>query len=185
VKVSRASVPDVFFIEPRVINDSRGFFMESWSEREFEKATGLKPCFVQDNHSRSRGGVLRGLHYQVRQPQGKLVRVVRGATFDVCVDLRPGSDCFGRWVGIELSDENHRQIWIPPGFAHGFLVLTDWADVLYKATDYHAPEFDRALLWNDPAIGIEWPLKGRVPTLSDRDKNAMPLARCELVGVMV
>jgi dTDP-4-dehydrorhamnose 3,5-epimerase len=180
MKVTSTSIPEVLVIEPRVMTDARGFFLESWNQREFEKATGLKTSFVQDNHSGSRGGVLRGLHYQVHQPQGKLVRVVRGATFDVCVDLRSGSAHFGRWVGIELSEVNHRQVWIPPGFAHGFLVLTDWADVLYKATDYHAPEYDRALIWNDLTVDIDWPLAGRKPILSDRDSRASPLAGCEL-----
>ncbi|MCC6813093.1 MAG: dTDP-4-dehydrorhamnose 3,5-epimerase, partial [Rubrivivax sp.] len=148
----------VLVLEPRVFGDDRGFFMESYNRRSFAQATGLDIDFVQDNHSRSRKGVLRGLHYQLRQPQGKLVRVTHGAVFDVAVDIRRGSPTFGRWVGVELSADNHRQLWVPPGLAHGFVVLSDSADFLYKTTDYYAPEHERSIAWDDPAIGIDWPL---------------------------
>jgi len=148
----------VLILEPRVFGDARGFFMESFNRRVFEQLTGAHADFVQDNHSRSAKGVLRGLHYQIRQPQGKLVRVVRGAVFDVAVDLRRSSPTFGRWVGAELTEDNHRQLWVPPGLAHGFVVLSDSADFLYKTTDYYAPEHERCIAWDDPAIGIDWPL---------------------------
>ena len=171
-----------FILEPKVFGDARGFFMESYNRRDFLAATGLDVDFVQDNHSRSRRGVLRGLHYQTKQPQGKLVRVVRGAVFDVVVDIRRSSPTFGRWAGVELSEDNQRQFWIPPGFAHGFLVLTESADFLYKATDWYAPEHERGIAWNDPAIGIDWPLDavGGVPLLSDKDRAAPPLAQAEV-----
>ena len=170
-----------FILEPKVFGDARGFFMESYNRRDFAAATGLDVDFVQDNHSRSRRGVLRGLHYQIRQPQGKLVRVVRGAVFDVAVDIRRSSPTFGRWAGVELSEENQRQFWIPPGFAHGFLVLTESADFLYKATDWYAPEHERGIAWNDPAIGIEWPLDAiGQPLLSDKDRAAPALAQAEV-----
>ena len=170
-----------FILEPKVFGDARGFFMESYNRRDFAAATGLDVDFVQDNHSRSRRGVLRGLHYQIKQPQGKLVRVVRGAVFDVAVDIRRSSPTFGRWTGTELSEDNQRQFWIPPGFAHGFLVLTESADFLYKATDWYAPEHERGIAWNDPAIGIEWPL-GAIgqPLLSDKDRAAPALAQAEV-----
>lgn len=175
MKVMPTAIPDVLVIEPCMFGDTRGFFLESFNQRAFKEATGLTANFVQDNHSRSAKGVLRGLHYQLKQPQGKLVRVVRGAVFDVAVDIRKSSPHFGRWVGVELSEDNHRQLWIPPGFAHGFLVLSDSADFLYKTTDYYAPEHERAILWNDPAIGIAWPLTAE-PLLSAKDKAASLLA---------
>jgi dTDP-4-dehydrorhamnose 3,5-epimerase len=180
LKTIETALPGVLIIEPRLFGDARGFFLESWNARAFAQATGLDTHFVQDNHSRSRRGVLRGLHYQIRQPQGKLVRVVRGAIFDVAVDLRKSSPTFGRWFGVELTEDNHRQLWVPPGFGHGFLVLTESADVLYKATDYYAPEHERSLLWNDPAVGIEWPLDGIEPLLSAKDAEGLPLAECEV-----
>jgi dTDP-4-dehydrorhamnose 3,5-epimerase len=180
LKTIETALPGVLIIEPRLFEDARGFFLESWNARAFAQATGVDLSFVQDNHSRSRRGVLRGLHYQIRQPQGKLVRVVRGAIFDVAVDLRKSSPTFGRWFGVELTEDNHRQLWVPPGFGHGFLVLTESADVLYKATDYYAPEHERSLLWNDPAVGIEWPLDGIEPLLSAKDAEGLPLAECEV-----
>lgn len=173
------AIPEVLILEPRVFGDARGFFMESWNRRTFA-ALGLDLDFVQDNHSRSQRGVLRGLHYQLKQTQGKLVRVVDGEVFDVAVDLRRTSPTFGRWVGTVLSAENKRLFWIPPGFAHGFLTLSDSADFLYKATDYYAPEHERSLLWNDPAIGIDWPLNGMVPSLAAKDAAGMLLKDAEL-----
>jgi len=180
MNVIETSLPGVLIIEPKVFGDARGFFFESWNERAFAQATGVNPRFVQDNHSRSRRGVLRGLHYQLRQPQGKLVRAARGAIFDVAVDLRRSSPHFGRWFGVALSEENHRQLWVPPGFGHGFLVLSESADVLYKATDYYAPEHERSLLWNDPRVGIDWPLDGAEPVLSAKDAAGLPLSDCEV-----
>ena len=177
--VVRTEIPDVLVLEPRVFGDSRGFFLESFNAKAFEQASGQRPEFVQDNHSRSAHGVLRGLHYQIRQPQGKLVRVVRGSVYDVAVDLRRSSPYFGKWVGAELSEQNNRQMWVPPGFAHGFLVLSESADFLYKTTDFYAPEHERSLLWNDPAVGVEWPLTSD-PLLSDKDRVALPLAQCEV-----
>ena len=174
----------VLVLEPRVFGDDRGFFMESYNRRSFAQATGLDIDFVQDNHSRSRKGVLRGLHYQLRQPQGKLVRVTHGAVFDVAVDIRRGSPTFGRWVGVELSADNHRQLWVPLGLAHGFVVLSDSADFLYKTTDYYAPEHERSIAWDDPAIGIDWPLAAHgitAPLLSAKDRAGQPLSRAELV----
>jgi dTDP-4-dehydrorhamnose 3,5-epimerase len=179
MNVIPTDLPEVLIIEPKVFGDDRGFFYESYNGRRFEELTGSKGNFVQDNHSRSAKNVLRGLHYQIRQPQGKLVRVTAGAVFDVAVDVRKSSPNFGKWVGIELSAENKRQLWIPPGFAHGFLVTTDHAEFLYKTTDYWAPEHERAILWNDPAIGIEWPLQAP-PLLSGKDQQAGPLASAEL-----
>ena len=174
-------LPDVKIVRREVFGDARGFFLESYNRRDFAAATGVDVDFVQDNHSRSRRGVLRGLHYQIKQPQGKLVRVVRGAVFDVAVDIRRSSPTFGRWTGTELSEENQRQFWIPPGFAHGFLVLTDTADFLYKATDWYAPEHERGIAWNDPAIGVEWPLDAiGEPLLSDKDRVAPALAQAEV-----
>jgi dTDP-4-dehydrorhamnose 3,5-epimerase len=172
-------IPDVLIVEPKVHGDARGFFFESYNERAFRDATGVNPVFVQDNHSRSAKGVLRGLHYQVRQPQGKLVRVVRGSAFDVAVDVRKKSPTFGRWVGVELSEENHRQLWIPEGFAHGFLVTSESADFVYKATDYYAPQHERCIAWNDPQIGIDWPLQGQ-PDLSAKDAAGASLANAEV-----
>lgn len=156
--VTQTSLPGVLIIEPRVFGDSRGFFLESWNARTFAEITGLQRDFVQDNHSRSQKGVLRGLHFQREHTQGKLVRVVSGRVFDVAVDVRRSSPTFGQWTGVELSAENHRQLWIPEGFAHGFLVLSESADFLYKTTDYYHPASDRTLLWNDSAVGIDWPL---------------------------
>ena len=177
--VTPTAIPDVLMLEPKVFGDSRGFFFESFNEQDFAQATGLNVTFVQDNHSRSAKGVLRGLHYQLQQPQGKLVRVVRGAVFDVAVDIRRSSPTFGQWVGSELSEDNHRQFWVPPGFAHGFVVLSDSADFLYKTTDYYAPAHERCIAWNDPDIGIEWPV-GLEPVLSAKDVSGMPLAKAEL-----
>jgi dTDP-4-dehydrorhamnose 3,5-epimerase len=178
MKLVPTSLPDVLIIEPRVFGDSRGFFLESWNRRTFADL-GLNPDFVQDNQSRSAKGVLRGLHYQLRQPQGKLVRVIQGAVFDVAVDIRRSSPTFGRWEGVELSAENQRMLWIPPGFAHGFLVLSDLADFCYKATAYYAPEDERCIQWNDPEIGIRWPLDGE-PTLSPKDRAGTPLLAAQV-----
>jgi len=174
MKVIRTSIPEVLIFEPQVFGDARGFLLESWNARRFCDAVGFDISFVQDNHSRSRRGVLRGLHYQIKQPQGKLVRVATGRVFDAAVDLRKSSPTFGRWAGAELSGDNHRQLWIPAGFAHGFLVLSDSADFLYKTTDYYAPQHERSVLWNDPAIGIDWPTDGE-PTLSAKDKAGVLL----------
>lgn len=173
------AIPDVLIIEPKVYGDARGFFFESYNEHAFAQATGLKVNFVQDNHSRSAKGVLRGLHYQLKQPQGKLVRVVRGSVYDVAVDLRKSSPTFGRWVGAELSEDNQRQMWVPAGFAHGFLVTSESADFLYKTTDYYAPEQERCIAWNDPAIGIQWPL-AEAPVLSGKDQQGRLLAQAEV-----
>jgi len=178
MQVVKTSIPDVLIFEPKVFGDERGFFLESFNERVMRKA-GLNYSFVQDNHSRSTRNVLRGLHYQIRQPQGKLVRVVVGRVFDVAVDLRRKSATFGKWVGMELNAENKKMFWIPPGFAHGFQVLSESADFLYKATDYYAPEHERSILWNDPVIGIEWPLNGE-PLLSVKDRAAVPLAQADI-----
>jgi len=178
VKVERAAIPDVLVLEPQVFGDARGFFYESYNRRRFAAATGLDVEFVQDNHSRSARNVLRGLHYQVRQPQGKLVRVVSGEIWDVAVDLRRGSPSFGRWVAARLDAVSHRMLWIPPGFAHGFVVLSEQADVVYKATDFYAPEHERTLLWNDPALAIPWPLAGE-PVMTDKDRRGVPLISAE------
>jgi dTDP-4-dehydrorhamnose 3,5-epimerase len=171
-------IPDVLILEPRVFGDERGFFFESFNRREFEQAAGVRADFVQDNHSRSRRGVLRGLHYQIRQPQGKLVRIVSGEVFDVAVDLRRSSPTFGRWTGTRLTAENKRMMWIPAGFAHGFLVLSESADFLYKTTDYYAPEHERCLIWNDPEVGIRWPLEAE-PVLAPKDRAGKPLKEAE------
>ncbi|PKO54379.1 MAG: dTDP-4-dehydrorhamnose 3,5-epimerase [Betaproteobacteria bacterium HGW-Betaproteobacteria-2] len=179
MRVIPTAIPDVLIIEPKVFGDARGFFYESYNQKDFQNATGLKVDFVQDNHSRSGKNVLRGLHYQIQQPQGKLVRVVRGAVFDVAVDLRKSSATFGQWVGAELSEENARQMWVPAGFAHGFLVLSEVADFLYKTTDYYAPEYERSIIWNDPDIGIKWPLEA-APSLSSKDMNAISFKSAEL-----
>ena len=165
--------------EPRVFRDERGFFFESWNARNFNHAIGSDIQFVQDNHSHSARHVLRGLHYQIKQPQGKLVRAARGRIFDVAVDIRTSSPSFGRWTGVELSDENCRQMWVPAGFAHGFLVLSESADVLYKATDYYAPEHERCLAWNDADVGIAWPLQA-APILSPKDAAGLPLREAEV-----
>jgi dTDP-4-dehydrorhamnose 3,5-epimerase len=180
MKVTQTAIPEVMVLEPKVFGDARGFFFESFNQRAFNEATGLDVQFVQDNHSRSAKGVLRGLHYQVRQPQGKLVRVVRGAVFDVAVDIRRSSPTFGQWVGVELSEDNHQQLWVPAGFAHGFLVLSDSAEFLYKTTDYYAPEHERCIAWNDPEIGITWPTVSHGPQLSSKDAAAPQLARVEV-----
>lgn len=179
MKVIETAIPDLLILEPKVFGDARGFFMESYNAKAFQDATGLDVNFVQDNHSRSGKGVLRGLHYQIEQAQGKLVRVTRGSVFDAVVDLRKSSPTFGQWAGVELSEENSRQLWIPPGFAHGFLVTSDSADFLYKTTDYYAPQFERSLAWNDPTVGVEWPLAGAAPLLSAKDVAGKPLAECE------
>lgn len=178
MKVTPCAIADVLLIEPRVFGDARGFFFESFNQRAFAQATGLDVNFVQDNHSKSTKGVLRGLHYQVIHPQGKLVRVVAGEVFDVAVDIRPDSPTFGRWVGEMLSADNNRQLWIPPGLAHGFLVLSDSAEFLYKTTDYYAPEHERCLAWNDPAVAIAWPDLGSPPQLSAKDAAGAALASC-------
>ena len=172
-------IPDVIILEPKVFGDERGFFYESFNAKSFADQTGAKVDFVQDNHSKSAKGVLRGLHYQIQQPQGKLVRVVAGEVFDVAVDIRRSSPTFGHWVGVTLSAENKRQLWIPAGFAHGFLVTSDSAEFLYKTTDYYAPEYERSILWDDPAIGIEWPLEGE-PILSNKDKVGKLLRDAEV-----
>ncbi|MBW7859892.1 MAG: dTDP-4-dehydrorhamnose 3,5-epimerase [Rhodocyclaceae bacterium] len=179
MKVIKLEIPGPLLIEPRVFGDERGFFLESYNARTFAERTGVEAGFVQDNHSRSARGVLRGLHYQIRQPQGKLVRVVRGRVFDVAVDLRRPSSTFGKWVGVELSEDDHRQFWIPPGFAHGFVVLSEFADFLYKTTDYYAPEHERCLIWNDSDVGVDWPL-GVSPILSEKDRQGLRLAECEV-----
>lgn len=181
MKVTPSSIPDVLITEPRVFGDSRGFFFESFNQRNFSRMTGLDVNFVQDNHSRSGKGVLRGLHYQIHQPQGKLVRVVRGAVFDVAVDIRKSSPTFGQWVGAELTEENHLQLWIPPGFAHGFYVLSDSADFLYKTTEYYLPDLERSIAWNDPEIAISWPIEqGTHPVISAKDEKAARLADAEV-----
>jgi dTDP-4-dehydrorhamnose 3,5-epimerase len=180
MKVTPTAIPDLLVLEPRVHGDARGFFLESFNRRAFREATGIDADFVQDNHSRSAQGVLRGLHYQLRQAQGKLVRVVRGSVYDVAVDIRKSSPTCGQWVGLELSEENQRQLWIPPGFAHGFLVLSASADFLYKTTDYYAPEHERCIAWNDPALGVEWPQVPGGPRLSAKDQVGTPFAQAEL-----
>ncbi|SFA85362.1 dTDP-4-dehydrorhamnose 3,5-epimerase [Azotobacter beijerinckii] len=174
----QTEIPDVFIIEPKVFGDERGFFFESFNARRFAELTGANPEFVQDNHSRSVKGVLRGLHYQIRQPQGKLVRVVSGEVWDVAVDLRRSSPTFGKWVGVTLSAENKRQLWIPEGFAHGFVVVSEAAEFLYKTTDYWAPEHERSILWNDPTLNLPWPLEGE-PSLSAKDRDGVLLAQAE------
>lgn len=179
MKVIPTAIDGLLVIEPTVFGDDRGFFYESFNQRRFEDLTGVKAGFVQDNHSRSARNVLRGLHYQIQQAQGKLVRVTSGSVFDVAVDLRKSSPTFGQWHGLELSAENKRQFWIPPGFAHGFVVTSEHAEFLYKTTDYYAPEHERALIWNDPAIGIEWPLDAE-PLLSGKDQKGLKLADAEV-----
>lgn len=171
MNVIQTEIPDALIIEPRVFGDERGFFFESFNERTWQEKTGLNTRFVQHNHSRSAGNVLRGLHYQIRQPQGKLVRVLSGEVFDVAVDLRKSSRTFGRWVGVHLSAENKRQFWVPEGFGHGFVVVSESADFLYLATDFYAPRHERAIAWNDPDINIDWPLM-EAPLLSDKDRQA-------------
>ena len=179
MQVVTTGLPGVLLLEPKVFGDERGFFFESYNRRTFHKATGVDVEFVQDNHSRSKKNVLRGLHYQVRQAQGKLVRVIAGEVWDVAVDLRRSSPTFGKWAGFTLSAESKRMAWIPPGFAHGFFVTSESADVLYKTTDYYAPEHERSLRWDDPQLGIPWPLRG-APILSAKDAAAPGLAEAEL-----
>ena len=178
MKATPLAIPDVLLIEPRVFGDDRGFFFESFNQAQFDAAVGRKVTFVQDNHSRSAKNVLRGLHYQIRQPQGKLVRVVAGEVFDVAVDMRKSSPTFGRWVGEVLSAENKRQLWVPEGFAHGFAVLSESAEFLYKTTDYYAPEHERCVAWNDPDLAIGWPLSGE-PVLSSKDNKGAALVTSE------
>lgn len=179
MKVTHLDIPEVCLIEPQVFGDARGFFFESFNQRRFDEAIGEEVNFVQDNHSKSARNVLRGLHYQIQQAQGKLVRVVHGDVFDVAVDLRKQSKTFGKWVGVRLSAENKKQLWIPEGFAHGFLVLSETAEFLYKTTDYYAPEHERSLLWSDPTLGIDWPIEGK-PQLATKDANAQLLVDAEV-----
>ncbi|MES2016816.1 MAG: dTDP-4-dehydrorhamnose 3,5-epimerase [Pseudomonadota bacterium] len=179
MQIHQTAIPDVLILEPKSYGDERGFFYESFNQRAFAELTGVKANFVQDNHSKSARNVLRGLHYQIEQAQGKLVRVVAGEVFDVAVDLRKSSPTFGHWVGAILSAENKRQLWVPQGFAHGFVVTSDSAEFLYKTTDYYAPQFERSIAWNDPAIGIEWP-EGLVPVLSAKDQVGKLLADADV-----
>ena len=178
MRVTPSAIPEVLLLEPKVFGDERGFFLESYSRRAFAQATGIDVEFVQDNHSRSVKNVLRGLHYQLRQPQGKLIRVTEGEIWDVAVDLRRGSPAFGRWTGMKLDAAARRMLWVPAGFAHGFVVLSEFAEVQYKVTDYYAPEHEHSLLWNDPALAIRWPHRGEA-VLSDKDRRGMPLAQAE------
>jgi dTDP-4-dehydrorhamnose 3,5-epimerase len=180
MKAIATPLAGVFVLEPKAFGDARGFFFESFNEREFQKAIGAPVHFVQDNHSHSAKGVLRGLHYQIQQPQGKLVRVVAGEVFDVAVDLRKSSPTFGQWFGQRLSAENKLQLWIPAGFAHGFIVLSDSADFLYKTTDYWAPEFERCIVWNDPDLAIAWPLAGQTPLVSAKDALGVAFRAAEV-----
>ncbi len=175
MQITPTAIPDVLIVMPKVHGDARGFFFESFNARDFKTLTGFTPNFVQDNHSHSAKNILRGMHYQLTKPQGKLVRVVRGAVFDVAVDMRKSSPTYGKYVGTELSEENHRQLWVPPGFAHGFLTLTDSADFLYKTTDYYTPEDEHCVAWNDKDLGINWPLNGE-PTISARDAKGVAFA---------
>ena len=179
MQVTATAIPEVLLIEPKVFGDERGFFFESFNQRVWQEQTGITRDFVQDNHSRSARGVLRGLHYQIRRPQGKLVRVVVGEVFDVAVDLRRGSPTFGSWVGEILSAENKKQLWVPEGFVHGFLVLSESADFLYRTSDYYAPEHERCIIWNDPDLGIDWPLIGP-PGLSAKDAMGTPFRLAEV-----
>lgn len=180
MKATPTAIPDVVVIEPKVFGDARGFFYESFNGKAFDEAVGRHVEFVQDNHSRSTKGVLRGLHYQLEQTQGKLVRVARGAVFDVAVDIRRTSLTFGQWVGVELSEENHKQLWVPEGFAHGFLVLSESADFLYKTTDYYAPAHERTIRWDDPVLAVAWPDIGVAPMLSAKDLAGLPMGTAEL-----
>ena len=179
MKITHTAIADVLILEPRVFADARGFFFESFNERDFAQATGISARFVQDNHSRSVRNTLRGLHYQIQQPQGKLVRTVTGEVFDVVVDIRRASPTFGLWVGSHLSAENRNMMWIPAGLAHGFVVLSEYADFLYKTTDYWAPQHERTLLWNDPELGVLWPLAGE-PVMAAKDKAGKPLSEAEV-----
>jgi len=180
MKVTACSIADVLLIEPKVFGDDRGFFYESYNQRAFIEASGLTPDFVQDNHSKSARNVLRGLHYQIKQPQGKLVRVVAGEVFDVAVDIRRNSPTFGQWVGEILSADNKRQLWVPPGMAHGFVVLSESAEFLYKTTDYWAPEHERCIAWNDPTLGIDWPALNGEPLLSGKDAKGQAFLQAEV-----
>ncbi len=185
MKLIQTAIPDVVIIEPAVFGDDRGWFMESFNEKRFHEelqklGLPMPAPFVQDNHSRSSKGILRGLHYQIQQPQGKLVRVVYGSVFDVAVDIRKSSPTFGQWVGVEISENNHRQLWVPPGFAHGFLVTSESADFLYKATDYYAPQYERCVRWNDPSIGIQWPVQTDPPQLAAKDQQGCLLENAEV-----
>ena len=179
MKVTPTSISDVLIIEPKVFGDARGFFLESFNQKAFNEASGLNETFVQDNHSRSTMGVLRGLHYQIQHPQGKLVRVTQGEVFDVAVDLRRSSPTFGKWVGVVLSADNKRQLWVPPGFAHGFVVTSESAEFLYKTTDYWYPEHERSLLWSDSSVGVEWPIEGE-PQLAAKDAAGTKLQQAEV-----
>jgi len=180
MNVIPTQIPDVLLIEPKVFQDDRGFFFESFNAQKFVEETGITAAFVQDNHSRSIQGVLRGLHYQVQQPQGKLMRAIVGEIFDVAVDVRRNSPTFGQWVGTHLSAENKRQLWVPVGFAHGFYVVSEVAEVLYKTTDFYAPQHQRCIVWNDPDIGIDWPLVGEAPVLSSKDQAGDPFKAADL-----
>jgi dTDP-4-dehydrorhamnose 3,5-epimerase len=179
MQVIKTAIPDVLILEPKVFGDDRGFFFESFNQQTFQNFTGIKAHFVQDNHSKSAANVLRGLHYQIEQAQGKLVRVTAGEVFDVAVDIRRQSPTFGKWVGVVLSVENNRQMWIPPGFAHGFIVLKDDTEFLYKTTDYYAPQHERCIRWDDPAIGIDWPIV-KAPILSGKDQLGLALSEAEV-----
>jgi len=179
MKIIPKKIPDVLLIEPKVFGDERGFFFESFNKKAFEEATGVKEDFVQDNHSRSKKNILRGLHYQIKRPQGKLVRVISGEVFDVAIDMRKSSDTFGQWVGEHLSAENKKQLWVPPGFAHGFIVLSDEADFLYKTTEYYAPEHERCIRWDDADLNIDWPFDGQ-PIVSEKDAKGVPFSQAEL-----
>ena len=179
MNVIKTEIPDVLIFEPKVFGDERGFFFESFNQNAFNKATGLAVNFVQDNHSKSARNVLRGLHYQIQQPQGKLVRVAQGAVFDVAVDIRKSSPTFGQWVGEVLSADNHRQLWVPPGFAHGFMVLSETAEFLYKTTDYYAPVYERCIAWDDPDLAIDWPNIGMAPLLSAKDFAGRKLSNAD------
>ncbi|MEJ8854754.1 dTDP-4-dehydrorhamnose 3,5-epimerase [Variovorax robiniae] len=179
MKATPTAIPEVIVIEPKVFGDERGFFYESFNQKAFDEAVGQHVEFVQDNHSRSAKGVLRGLHYQIQQPQGKLVRCVRGAVFDVAVDIRKSSPTFGKWVGVELSEANHKQLWVPVGFAHGFLVLSESAEFLYKTTDFYAPAYERCIAWDDAEVGVEWPDIQLAPVLSSKDAQGVSLEASE------
>jgi dTDP-4-dehydrorhamnose 3,5-epimerase len=182
MQITPLAIPDVILIEPKVFQDDRGFFLETFQAEKY-RSVGITIPLVQDNHSGSREGVLRGLHYQIRKPQGKLVSAIVGEVFDVAVDLRRSSPTFGRWVGATLSSQNHRQLWVPPGFAHGFYVLSEWAEITYKVTDFYDPQGERTLIWNDPQVGIDWPLPdGQKPILSPKDAQGKPLSEAELFG---
>lgn len=184
MKIVRTKLPEVFIVEPKAYTDDRGFFFESYNKKHLDNETGVDLDFVQDNHSRSCRGTLRGLHYQIEQVQGKLVRATLGSVFDVAVDLRRKSSNFGKWIGVELSEDNRRQLWIPPGFAHGFLTLSDHAEIQYKTTDYWAPEHERVIIWNDASLGIEWPNHGD-PILSEKDARGLTMASAQVYEDMI